>query len=201
MNDFERDSIDNPPVRLRKATIPDAGAIAAIHVRSWIATYERPPSDRGLDPDIAHRTEIWRHRLEQRDRPDQRNRGRQILVASINDAVTGFIYFGPSPDVQDDPTVTGQIFSIHVEPGAARRGIGRLLMRGATDELEARGCTSATLWVVMSNQESRSFYESLGWRTDGKRRWEELAVEGEQGEQVEVLRYHLELSDGDNGNT
>ena len=179
------------PVTLRRATTQDAGDIAAIHVRSWIATYERPPSDGGLDTDIAHRTKVWRHRL------DQEENGRQILVASLDGAVAGFIYFGPSPDVQDDPTLTGQIFSVHVEPAVTRRGIGRHLMTRATDELKASGCTTATLWVVISNHESRAFYESLGWRTDGKRRWEELAVEGEQGEQVEVVRYHVELSDED----
>lgn len=193
MTDFPPTSHDTCPVGIRRATTPDADAIAAIHVRSWVATYERPPSDRGLDTDIAHRTEVWRHRLDQQDRLDQQNIGRKILVASLDGAVAGFIYFGPSPDVQDDPRKTGQIFSVHVEPAVTGRGVGRHLMKGAIDELRADGCTTATLWVLMSNQESRGFYETLGWRTDGKQRWEELAVEGEQGEQVEVVRYHLEL--------
>ena len=172
---------------IRQAIASDAGPIAEIHVRSWLATYERPPSDRGIDSDIAHRTDVWRHRL------DQKESGRHIYVASTNGTVAGFIYFGPSPDVQDDPDTTGQIFSVHVDPSVAGRGVGRLLMKSAIDELGARGCTSATLWVVVSNERSRGFYESLGWRTDGKMRWEELAVEGEKGEQVEVVRYHLGL--------
>ena len=186
---------DISTVKVRKATTADARSIAALHVRSWIATYDKAPSDRGADSDIGHRTDVWQHRLEQQEE------GRQILVASMNDHVAGFVYFGPSPDVQDDPRMTGQIFSLHVEPAVTRRGIGRHLVSGAIDELRGRGCTTATLWVVMSNQDSRAFYESLGWRTDGKRRWEELAVEGEHGEQVEVVRYHLELLRGDRGGT
>jgi ribosomal protein S18 acetylase RimI-like enzyme len=176
------------PVRIRNATIADAPAIAAIHVRSWIATYATPPSDLGIDVDIAHRTALWERRLQ------QEGIGRQTSVAVEEGAVTGFIYFGPSPDAQDDPVATGQVFSLHVEPELTNRGIGRRLTEHAVGELRAAGCSSATLWVVATNRQSRVFYERLGWRPDGKRRWEELAMEGEQGDEVEVVRYCLKLA-------
>ncbi len=175
-------------VSVRKATTTDAPAIAAIHVRSWIATYGKPPGGRGIDMDIAHRTELWERRLH------QQGIGRHVSVAVENRTVVGFIYFGPSPDVEDDPQSTGQVFSVHVEPELTNRGIGRHLIGHAADELGATGASRVTLWVVASNQQSRGFYERLGWRSDGKHRWEELALEGEQGDQVEVLRYYLELT-------
>jgi ribosomal protein S18 acetylase RimI-like enzyme len=175
-------------VSIRKATTADAPAIAGIHVRSWIATYMRPPSGRGFDVDIAHRADLWERRLQ------QHGVDRQVCVAVENGAVVGFIYFGPSPDVEDDPLLTGHIFSIHVEPELTNRGIGRRLIGHAVDELGATGSSRVTLWVVVSNQKSRRFYAALGWQSDGKHRWEELALEGEQGDQVEVVRYYLELA-------
>ena len=183
---------ESPPtsstVTIRKGTISDARAIAGIHVRSWIATYERPPSSHGIDRDIAHRAGLWERRLQ------EEGIDRQISVAVENGAVAGFIYFGPSPDVEDNPVLVGQILSLHVEPELTNRGVGRLLVGNAVNELAANGCSSATLWVVVSNEKSRRFYEAVGWRSDGKHRWEELALEGEQGDQVEVMRYHLELA-------
>jgi ribosomal protein S18 acetylase RimI-like enzyme len=183
---------ESPPssstVSIRNATTADAPAIAGIHVRSWIATYSRPPSGRGIDRDIAHRADLWERRLQ------QQGIDRHVGVAVENGPVAGFIYFGPSPDVEDDPVLIGQIFSVHVEPELTNRGIGRCLIGHAVNELTASGCSSATLWVVVSNENSRRFYEALGWQSDGKHRWEELALEGEQGDQVEVVRYHLELA-------
>ncbi len=184
--------MESPPssstVTIRDATSADAPAIAGIHVRSWIATYSRPPSGHGIDRDIAHRADLWDQRLQ------QQGIDRQVCVAVENGAIAGFIYFGPSPDVEDNPALTGQIFSVHVEPELTNRGIGRRLIGHAVDQLGATGYSAATLWVVVSNEKSRGFYEGLGWRSDGKHRWEELAVEGEQGDQVEVVRYHLELA-------
>jgi ribosomal protein S18 acetylase RimI-like enzyme len=183
---------ESPPtsstVSIRKATTADAPAIAAVHVRSWVATYTKLPSGSGIDRDIAHRADLWEQRLQ------QKGIDRQVCVAVENGAVAGFIYFGPSPDVEDNPVLVGQIFSVHVEPVLTHRGIGRRLMEHAVHELAASGCSSATLWVVVSNEDSRRFYEATGWRSDGKHRWEELALEGEQGDQVEVMRYHLELA-------
>lgn len=91
----------------------------------------------------------------------------------------------------------GQVLSIHVEPVLTNRGIGRHLINHAVDELGATGCSRVTLWVVVSNPQSRGFYERLGWKSDGKHRWEELVLEGEQGDQVEVVRYYLDLTSGD----
>lgn len=174
-------------VEIRKAGAADAAAIAAIHVHSWIATYGGAPSNRGIDSDIAHRTDLWKLRLR------KQGTAPQISVAVSNAAVVGFIYFGPSPDADHDPTTTGQVLSLHVDPDLTNRGIGRRLIQHALDGFRGAGCASATLWVVAENRRSRGFYERLGWRPDGSRRREKLAVEGEEGDDVEVVRYLLEL--------
>jgi GNAT superfamily N-acetyltransferase len=175
------------PLRIRRALRSDAGAIAGIHVRSWIATYGKPPSDVGLEADIARRAGLWEKRL------CPQASGRRVSVADREGTVTGFVHFGPSPDDEDDPA-TGHIFSLHVEPELVKQGIGRLLIEHASDELQTIGCRFATLWVVAANQESRAFYERVGWQADGPTRREALAMEGEAGDEVEVVRYFRSLS-------
>jgi ribosomal protein S18 acetylase RimI-like enzyme len=107
--------------------------------------------------------------------------------------VRGFVLAGPTPDDDGDPTITGQVLSIHVDPGAAGRGIGARLMAQAEGSLRAEGYAAATLWVVAENRRARRFYERLGWHVDGARRREVLAIEGEEGDEVEVVRYRLDL--------
>ena len=162
------------PLQIRPALRSDAGAIASIHVRSWVTTYGKPPSDLGLDADMARRAGLWERRLS------QEASGRRVSVAEHEGSVAGFVSFGPSPDDEDDPA-TGHIFSLHVEPELVRHGIGRRLIEQAAHELQTTGCRRATLWVVAGNQESRSFYERVGWQTDGRRRREALAMEGSPG--------------------
>lgn len=120
-----------------------------------------------------------------------------MSVAVSDDAVVGFIYYGPTPDADHDPNVTGQVLSVHVDPELTNQGFGRRLLHHALDSLRAVGCATATLWVVEENHRARRFYERDGWRPDGGRRREELAVEGEQGDQVEVVRYMLDLGPRD----
>ncbi|MGH8928745.1 MAG: GNAT family N-acetyltransferase, partial [Acidimicrobiia bacterium] len=180
-----------PPPRplaptIRTASTVDATAIAGIHVRSWIATYGKPPSK--IENDIDRRTKVWRQRLG-RLGPWPRT-----MVAVADGAITGFIYFGPSPDPDHDPARTAQVFSLHVDPEMTGRGVGRMLLEHATATMEAEGFSEATLWAVAANPNSRGFYERLGWQADGGRRREPLAVEGESGAAVEVVRYHLPLT-------
>lgn len=174
-------------VEIREADATSAPDIAAIHVRSWVATYGRTPTERGSEGDIAHRAQIWERRLG-----DREGKARVALGVS-DDVVVGFVYYGLSPDLDHDPDTTGQVHSVHVDPGSTGQGIGRRLLQHAVDSFRDAGYELATLWVVAGNHRSRRFYERLGWLPDGSRRWEDLAVEGEEGERVEVVRYALDI--------
>ncbi|MGH9246907.1 MAG: GNAT family N-acetyltransferase [Acidimicrobiales bacterium] len=159
----------------------DAEAIAAVHIASWVATYE------GRRPDHAHRTYVWTWRLRE---PEP---GRHTVVAVEGRSVIGFVHFGPSPDSEDDPAVVGHVFSLHVDPEHARRGVGRRLLDRAESAFRASGRVVATLWVVSANRPARRFYDKAGWRPDGTARRETLALEGEPGEEVDVVRYRIRL--------
>jgi ribosomal protein S18 acetylase RimI-like enzyme len=181
---------------IRPASSHDAGDIAAVHVSSWLATYAHlTKTRRAAETGLTGRTALWTRRLNS---PET---GCSILVATDGGRVRGFVYLGPTPDVDDDPNKTAQVLSIHVEPEFAGRGVGRRIMARAVVSLRADGYTAATLWVVAENLRSRRFYERLGWYVDGARRRELLAVEGEEGDDVEVVRYRLDLGSDAVGET
>jgi ribosomal protein S18 acetylase RimI-like enzyme len=173
---------------IRPASGADASAVAAVHVRSWLATYSYlPKTRRAIEGGLAGRVELWMRRLK------EPQTGCSTFVATDRGSVCGFVYVGPSPDPDDDPDITGQVLSIHVDPKLAGRGIGSRLMARAVASLRAAGYAAATLWVVAENRRARRFYEGLGWRVDGARRRELLALEVGEGDEVEVVRYRLDL--------
>lgn len=55
-----------------------------------------------------------------------------------------------------------------------------------------------TLWVVDTNLRAREFYEARGFRLDGARRKEVLALGTPEGDQVDVVRYRCRLGAGGN---
>ncbi|MEX0945924.1 MAG: GNAT family N-acetyltransferase, partial [Acidimicrobiia bacterium] len=101
---------------------------------------------------------------------------------------------GPSGDEDHNDDGISQVFSIHVDPSRWGGGIGKRLLHHALGFLQSCGSKEATLWVVAGNDRARQFYETLGWHLDGLQRKEILAVEGPDGDEVDVVRYRLELN-------
>jgi len=179
---------DDVSVRVRTARAGDARALAEVHVRSWRATYARTVSGGALAGlDVGQRTATWRQRLA----GDQD--GRAVLVAELDGAMVGFVLLGPTPDTDHDPATTALVLSLHVDPVETGRGVGGVLLAHAVDALARAGFTRGTLWVVSANAGARRFYERAGWVPDGTERREALAVEGEDGEEVTVVRYQRVL--------
>ncbi len=142
----------------RPATVHDAEAIARIHVRTWQVAYEGiVPADYLAGLSEQQRTEWWRPQLE-------RNRG-NVLVALTDDAVTGWVSFGPGRD--DDAMGRAEIFAIYVSPALWGGGIGRRLMEAA--EAALAGTRGLTLWVLEQNRRARRFYAAAGFIPDGRR--------------------------------
>lgn len=173
----------NSELGIRPATMQDARAIADVHIRSWRATYHRIVAATTLAGlDVDKRATIWTTRLTTPER------GEHTLVALLSTLV-GFVQFGPSPDRDDDAATTGQIFAIHVDPNTTGRGVGRALLTASLGSLTRASYQRATLWVVAGNDRARRFYELAGWTPDGATRREKLALPGETGDQVTVVRY------------
>jgi ribosomal protein S18 acetylase RimI-like enzyme len=153
-------------VRVRPAQERDAGAIAAVHVRSWQAAY------RGLVPDdvldalsIPRREASWLQTLRARA-------GLCTLVADEDGSIAGFCTVVlPSRDADAGP-LTGEIAALYVDPPRWRAGTGTALLLAALAALESEGCSEVTLWVIDGNLRGREFYRRFGFKADGGRREE-----------------------------
>ncbi|MGH8957973.1 MAG: GNAT family N-acetyltransferase [Acidimicrobiia bacterium] len=178
---------------IQPASVDDASAIAELHGRSFLATYPellrtREATLRGSDERVA----LWTSRLQ-----DSRA-GSEVFVAHEDEGLCGFVYTGPTADTDDAATRTGQVYSIHVDPMSQGAGIGSELLDAALAFLLASGLEDVTLWVVTTNLQARRFYEACGFRLDGARRDEVLALGTAEGDRVDVVRYRRQLGAGGN---
>ncbi|HVV07889.1 GNAT family N-acetyltransferase [Amycolatopsis sp.] len=90
-----------------------------------------------------------------------------VLVARPEGCVAGFVILGPPHVPEDDPSVSAELYQIHVDPRWHRRGIGGALHTGMVRTWTAAGVRAARLWVWDFNDRARAFYASRGWTPDG----------------------------------
>lgn len=169
---------------VRQAVVDDAIAIGEIHVKSWQATYPGIFPSEFLDGlSVPSRQAWWSQRLE---RPVDRG---AVLVADVDSEVVGFASLGPSGSLGSSGDPEGEVYAIYLAPQYLRLGVGRKLMEASERSLALIGFSEAILWVVDANQRARSFYEAVGWRSDGALKLEEIG-----GIQVTELRYRKRLN-------
>ena len=143
--------------RIRPATPADAQTIARIHVQAWTETY------RGLVPaamidalSVDHNARMWATILDQ---------GEQTVV-HVAETETDIVGFGSAGDARSEALgTTAEVTSIYLLDSVKRRGIGRALFGSLMGALAGRGHRSAGLWVLLDNQNTRRFYETMGGRT------------------------------------
>jgi GNAT superfamily N-acetyltransferase len=144
---------------IRAATVPDAAAIAGIHVRSWRSAYRGMVGDAILDQlSVAERTSDWTARL-------QLTRSRSAtpftLVAERDGQLRGFCNVAR---LDEDAGAT--IGALYVEPGHLQTGLGGTLLLAALDALRVAGVDDVVLWVLEANRGARAFYERFGFSDD-----------------------------------
>ena len=146
---------------LRQANTDDAQRIAQVQVTTWQSAYL------GMIPDgylgslsIDRRAQNWVKILESATTCNQ------TIVAEMDGVVVGFIGIGRSRESEE--TGLGEVFSIYVEPNFQSRGIGSKLMQAGIALLKDQGLNGAVLWVLAQNIQTRAWYESHGWQSNGK---------------------------------
>ncbi len=168
---------------VRPAQVTDAAKLGRIGVRAWQAAYRGLMPDEFLDGLSAEqRTASWERGLATPTEPGQA----QLVVEDDDGEVAGFVVTGPTRSGEG----TGEVRVLNVEPTRWGRGLGRLLLAAAVDELGSGGHTAAILWVVEGNVRARRFYESAGWHLDGG-----TMVDDRFGTGVVEVRYRLQLPD------
>jgi len=146
-------------LEIRTPRIDDTAGAAAVHYRSWVATYTplvRP--DQADQLTLAERVAHWEWLLG--SQPAHMG----ALLAVRPGAIVGLVEW--EIGVDDDPSV-GEIHAIHVASEERGRGVGWRLLDAAVAALRGHGLRRAILWVVEDNSTARAFYERQGWVWDG----------------------------------
>jgi len=152
---------------IARATGRDAAALRDLHTRTWADTYASLlPEDYYARRLNAHRVRDWEALIR-----EQEERGGGVLVARGSAGLAGLCQYGPSDDQDEPPGRVGQIFRLYVLPACQRQGVGRLLLATSAELLVSSGASSLTLWALEADRRARGFYERLGWRLDGARRF------------------------------
>ncbi len=145
-------------IQLRRATVADAEAIAAVRIESWLATYRGIIPDSYLDSmrledSVTH----WRTILEALPAAGERI---CVFVAESEGQVIGFA----SGMLLSEPKLgmNAELTAVYLRPTWQRSGIGRRMVRKVARTLEAHGGNSLLVWVIADNAIARNFYEELG---------------------------------------
>lgn len=149
-------------IRVRHALPDDAFDIAALDVATWRIAY------RGLMPDgylealsVEEKTESWRANLEKH----QALALKRALVAESDGRIVGYARVGP---VEDQGKKVGLLYLLYVSPEHWNKGVGKMLLDDAMEDLVDLGQHEAILWVLRDNTRGRRFYEARGWSADGR---------------------------------
>lgn len=144
--------------QVRPASPRDAKAVAEIHVAATQATFK------GLVPEEAlaslsfeKRLAFWREAISFGEP--------QLLVATDDDTVVGFVAFDRSRD-KGTPQTTGEIWAMAVVPQRWSSGAGLALWDGGRDGLQEEGCTKVTVWVPLRNDRTLRFFELAGFKRE-----------------------------------
>jgi ribosomal protein S18 acetylase RimI-like enzyme len=169
-------------VEIREATEADLGAVAAIHIESWQATYRGIVSDSILDSlSVAERLVVWRQWYVE---PEA-----EIWLAVRSGRPVAFSRLLPAPDNADSPSNAGEVTHLYAAPSVLGHGVGRALFSRVLSAAQSRHFDSLILWVLEDNDRARKFYERFGLRPDGARKTNPDWL----GEGVYEIRYHMML--------
>lgn len=130
------------PMSIRDQTGADLEAVLELWVAAWTATMP--------EIDFERRRDWLARRLN-----EAQSAGARILVATIENAIAGFVMI--------DPT-TGYLDQIAVDPARSREGIGTELLRAAKS-LSPGG---VDLDVNVGNDPAVRFYEKNGFSITGE---------------------------------
>lgn len=137
------------------AETDDLYAVSRIYEESWKVAY------RGIMPDAYLQALVpgrWVPLLQQERR--------STLLVLDGGKMVGTASYGPSrwkkwPDY-------GEIFSIYLLPTYTGQGYGTALLQTVLAQLTRASYQDILLWVLESNEAARRFYETFGFRTNGK---------------------------------
>lgn len=166
----------------------DARAIAQIHVTGWQTAYhDLLPARYLASLDAAEAGPRWLQRVQTQAR--LRPPACDLWVIEEQGAVAGFMLLGPCRDGDDMAGFAGEVLMLYVHPKRLGAGLGGKLLAHAFDLLAERGYYWVVVWVLEGNRRAQQFYQRMGLRRDGARRWDLF-----DGRRVPVVRFARALN-------
>lgn len=145
-------------VSLRRATLDDAEAIAAVRVESWQATYRGMIPDNYLDEMRVEDSMLqWRQILQAMSQAEDRI---CVYVAESEGHIIGFASCMMLPEPKLG--MQAELTAVYLRSAWQRSGIGRRMVQKVARTLQAQGAESLLVWVISGNSIARNFYEELG---------------------------------------
>jgi len=164
---------------IRKMELIDIPRVAEINVFGWRVAYRGIVSDELLFTKRLVATSI--PRFQGGFFGSENNSEGYVFDDGI---IKGFISVQPCAD-KDKPQAF-ELGAIYIEPLMKRKGIGTALMHFCEKLALERGHSEICLWVLEKNQDSRRFYEKMGYDVDGAHKY----LEGLEATEV---RYSKQL--------
>lgn len=145
---------------IREALTDDAAGLAEVHVAAWKAAYKGLMPGSALNNlSVEQRTKDWQEWLTETNPV-------KTLVAEQDNRIIAFCAFGPARE--DNNAV--EIYVMNIHPDYWRQGYGRSLYEETVKQVQSKSITKILLWTLKTNTRSHQFYESLGFKADGKER-------------------------------
>lgn len=173
-------------VSVRPARVADVGEIARIQLVTWRTAYSAVIPAHVLSR-LTHDDIATQWAAAVANPPSPRHR---VLVALDDEATVGFVALGPADDEGFDPSSTGLVTTLLVEPRWGRRGHGSRLLAATVDLLRTDGVGTAVTWILDRDLSSRAFFSSAGWADDGATRCLDMT-----GQLVPERRLHVSLQE------
>lgn len=158
-----------PPARIRPATVLDAPAIAAVHLRCWRETYGEKVPAQVYAERAAKGPDEWERQLSDPDGPT-------TWLAQRDGEAVGFAQAVAPGAGHVRPLELRLLYVVAAEQG---RRTGTHLLQLAI------GDAPCQLWVEEGNARAQGFYRHHGFELDGARRT--VAAHGSLAE-VRMLR-------------
>lgn len=144
----------NNEIIIRKAILTDAKGMAKVHVDSWKTTYTNiVPVEYLNNLSYESREQMWTNAI-----PD----GGIYVAENKEGMIVGFAKGGKERS-GNYKGHDGELYAIYILKEYQRKGIGRSLVKPIIAEIKEMGLNSMLVLVLKDNP-SRRFYESLGGR-------------------------------------
>ena len=146
-------------VKIRKAVVIDASAIASINVKTWQSAYKGIIPQAHLDSlSINDKIPRWVKKIS-----DLKENKLAIFVAEISDIngseIVGFSMGGPSHF--EEFKIDGDLHAIYILPKYWKQGIGTLLFNSVIKKFLDMNFKTMIIWALKENF-ACNFYKKMG---------------------------------------